>query len=330
MKKQRRGSIMVAVRSLDRASSRLLRKAASLATAQGCKLELVHVISLPYVPGIGRQASVREAAQQIVEDRKRSLLELSTSPALRGLRTSASILWDFPAADGLVRHVLKRRPKMLIAESQRHSRLARPFLTNTDWELIRKCPCPVWLSKSARSRPDGAVLAALDPLHAHAKPAALDGLILQHALQVAQGRRARVFACHAYSLPAPVPVTDGIVEAYWIGMSDEEIERYKSMVGERLTRLAAAHEISAKNTLLVQGDPASALPRLAKKHRASVVVMGAVSRSALARIFIGQTAERVIDALDCDVLIVKPRGFRTNVSLRPSPVPSTAQNLLAA
>jgi len=47
------------------------------------------------------------------------------------------------------------------------------------------------------------------------------------------------------------------------------------------------------------------------------VVMGAVSRSAVARLFIGHTAERVIDELECDVLVVKPRRFRTRVAPRP-------------
>jgi universal stress protein E len=77
------------------------------------------------------------------------------------------------------------------------------------------------------------------------------------------------------------------------------------------------YRIPAKNRLLVTGDPAFALPRIVGKHRASVVVMGAVSRSALARLFIGHTAERVIDALKCDVLIVKPRRFKTRVVPRP-------------
>ena len=37
--------------------------------------------------------------------------------------------------------------------------------------------------------------------------------------------------------------------------------------------------------------------------------MGAVSRSALERLFIGSTAEAVLDKLSCDVLIVKPAAF---------------------
>jgi universal stress protein E len=38
--------------------------------------------------------------------------------------------------------------------------------------------------------------------------------------------------------------------------------------------------------------------------------MGAVSRSALERVFVGSTAELVLDRLGCDVLIVKPAGFK--------------------
>jgi universal stress protein E len=34
-------------------------------------------------------------------------------------------------------------------------------------------------------------------------------------------------------------------------------------------------------------------------------------------LFIGHTAERVIDALECDILVVKPRGFKTRVVPRP-------------
>jgi universal stress protein E len=41
--------------------------------------------------------------------------------------------------------------------------------------------------------------------------------------------------------------------------------------------------------------------------------MGAVSRSGLKRFFIGNTAERVLDLLTCDILIVKPAHFTSRV-----------------
>jgi hypothetical protein len=42
--------------------------------------------------------------------------------------------------------------------------------------------------------------------------------------------------------------------------------------------------------------------------------MGAVSRSGLKRVFIGNTAERVLNQLRCDVLVVKPRHFARRIS----------------
>jgi len=58
------------------------------------------------------------------------------------------------------------------------------------------------------------------------------------------------------------------------------------------------------------------LASLVKRLDAGIVVMGAVSRSGLRRVFIGNTAERVLDDLDCDVLVVKPADFKSNVSRR--------------
>ena len=57
-----------------------------------------------------------------------------------------------------------------------------------------------------------------------------------------------------------------------------------------------------------------AIPEAAHTLRASVVVMGAVSRSGLKRVFIGNTAERVLNRLSCDVLVVKPAHFTKRVS----------------
>jgi universal stress protein E len=306
---------MVAVQALDRSSNALLGKAAKLARARNCNLELVHVISLPYAPAVSRRASLYQAARDIVADCRKRLTKLAASPQLRGISTRATVTWDYPAAEGLVRQVLKRRPQLLLAESHRHSRLARPFLSNTDWELIRNCPCPVWFSKRGRARGDGPVIAAVDPLHAHAKPAALDKTILEHALQIARQPK-RVLMCHAYSFPTQPPVIDGVVEAYWI-LSEQEVVRHEAMLRDQLQRLADGTNIPEGNRIVASGDPASVLPRLVRKHRASLVVMGAVSRSAVRRLFIGHTAERLLDRLDCDVLIVKPRGFKTATTPRP-------------
>jgi universal stress protein E len=49
---------------------------------------------------------------------------------------------------------------------------------------------------------------------------------------------------------------------------------------------------------------------LTEQLRADVVVMGALSRSGLKGLFLGNTAEDVLDRLHSDLVIVKPTGFQ--------------------
>jgi nucleotide-binding universal stress UspA family protein len=55
-------------------------------------------------------------------------------------------------------------------------------------------------------------------------------------------------------------------------------------------------------------------PQAKASPHASIVVMGAISRSGLKGFFIGNTAERVLDSLNCDVLVVKPTNFKQRVA----------------
>jgi universal stress protein E len=65
---------------------------------------------------------------------------------------------------------------------------------------------------------------------------------------------------------------------------------------------------------MAEGRPEDKLPELAVEIGADLVVMGAVARNPLRRVFIGSTAERVLDRLETDILVIKPAGFVTPVS----------------
>jgi hypothetical protein len=67
-----------------------------------------------------------------------------------------------------------------------------------------------------------------------------------------------------------------------------------------------------------------AIPKVARETGAALVVMGAVSRSGLKRLFIGNTAERTLNELTCDVLVVKPSRFVTQVARKGRGVRITA------
>ena len=76
-----------------------------------------------------------------------------------------------------------------------------------------------------------------------------------------------------------------------------------------LDTLLEGYPIRASAVHLHQGIAAETLLALSRNLPADIVIMGAISRSGLRKIFIGNTAERVLDRLPCDLLIVKPAGF---------------------
>jgi universal stress protein E len=150
----------------------------------------------------------------------------------------------------------------------------------------------------------------------HAKPSGLDDRIVQRAIDVA-GSPSRVILAHCYSMPQTIVINAG-VDAYWIPMPLADRKRHARMVQQRLQKLADRHSIPAGNILLREGDAALDLPTMARSKDADIVVMGAISRGTLERLVIGSTAERVMDRLDCDVLVVKPRGFKAGAQLETS------------
>jgi nucleotide-binding universal stress UspA family protein len=91
------------------------------------------------------------------------------------------------------------------------------------------------------------------------------------------------------------------------GWLSPEIEAlHQAQVTSAFKDLVKQAGIAPRNQHLTVGSVATELKRIERKTHARIVVMGAISRGALKRLFIGSTAERVLDDSTCDILIVKP------------------------
>ena len=322
MRARRFKTLLVAVRDIEKPPRALLGKAARLAERFGARLELLHVIAVPYVlAGDGNNAAQAKDAEITAQQDR--LDRIAQRLRKTGIKVTASIIWDYPAAHAIVRHVLKTKPDVVIAESHHHSKVARWFIAHTDWELIRLCPCPLWLVKAPRFRGEFRVLTAIDPFHAHSKPAALDEEVLRIG-KIAANPKGRLGTTHIYPTPITM-VAGGMGEPVWIAAPQLEQRRAKQRVWKAVDDVADRFDIVKPDRIVLAGDAATELPAIVKRWNGNLLVMGAVSRSALKRAFIGHTAERIIDAVHCDVLIVKPRSFKTSVGRKPNaaavPVP---------
>jgi len=308
-------TIVVAVRDPAARKQVAVHKAARIAGRCGAKLTLFHAFSTPY--SIPRALPTDSAGllEAIAADRRHQLQALARPLRAAGVKVHCEVGWDFPPAEAVVRHVLATKPDLLVAESHRHSTVARWFLANTDWELIRECPCPVWFVKTARFAKRPLFLAAVDPTHARAKPSRLDDRLLAAAVTAMAGTGGRLALVHAEDVlrPLPAAVITGLIVP---DVLQAEIDRTRAATRRGLDRLAARHGVDMDDRILRAGLPADVITGTAAALKADVLVMGVVSRSGLQRPFVGNTAEAVLDGVDCDLLIVKPRGFTTSVPRR--------------
>ncbi|MET0658265.1 MAG: universal stress protein, partial [Steroidobacteraceae bacterium] len=74
----------------------------------------------------------------------------------------------------------------------------------------------------------------------------------------------------------------------------------------QLRQLTAPYDIPEKRVHLDMGSPIEIIQRTADTLHADIAVLGAISRSSAQLLFIGPTAERALERLASDVLVVKP------------------------
>jgi len=311
--------ILVAIRDLHHPPRTELRKAAQLARAAHATLELFHAVAIPVRSDRAAAALPAGAVGKLTLTKLRTaelrLRQFARTACLQGATVTQHVNADYPPHEAVVRRAERIRADLVIASTRPHGFAARLLLRNTDWELIRRCPCPLLLVKSRGSYAGSVVLAAVDPFHTHAKPADLDAQLLDIGNTVAQLFKGSLHVFHAYSpLIELVPLPTALAIP---AIAPPEAERaHAELVASEVARLAETAGVPPRARHLRMGVIASELCNAAKSTRADVVVIGAVSRSRLGRIFIGSTAERALDQLPCDVLVVKPRGFKSTVSSR--------------
>lgn len=285
-----------------------LHRAAWLARRTGAAIELLICYYNEYLVGdrLFDSHSLHEARREVLDGFEQTLELLAEPLRAEGLDVATTAIWHHPAHEGVVQHAQEAGADIVFKDTHHHSALRRALLTHADWALIRACRSPLWLVRPIDFPEKPVFIAAIDPLNEHDKPAALDDEILRVGTGLAKLTGAELRAFHAYD--PRMAVATATANAYIpVSLPLTEIEmEMRAQHESRFREITDFHGIDAHKLHLVRGLTHEELPALAKELDASVVIMGAVARNRLQRLFIGATAERTLEHLPCDLLIVKP------------------------
>ena len=253
--------------------------------------------------GGDRDELVDEARELLLQSREQKLQEISNSHF--DSKATIQLMWSEHGWQELIRYAIGFRADLVIAESSQQSGWKRLRLGRDDWQLIRHCPMPVLLAREASPKRYRRVVAAVDPMHTHDKPAELDQVILRHAAAVASAPQATVDVINVVAPVMTIPPSTMTTALPMPDQTDELLEAHRDRVNE----LIDSGNTTVQERHVVVGNPADEIVDYVNERHADLVVMGAVSRSRLNRLLIGSTAERVLDHVPCDFLIVKPPNF---------------------
>jgi len=293
------------------ASQPAVEHAAAVANSIRARLELFICEYDPQlVDGASDHRQLAAARTALIDERWSRLREIAKTLAT-DVQIALDVRWDSPLADGIVRKAVESHTDIVFKDTHYHPLLKRSIFSNTDWNLIRDCPALLWLAKPRAIASKPRFLAAVDPLHERAKPTELDDRIIVAAKQLCYPLNGELHVFHAFDVtPALATPMDSMAMPLPIREITEAMRVRHSEVVHELTD---AHGIARDCVHVREGSARERILSLTDELHADVVVMGAVSRRGLTRLFLGNTAEDVLDKLPCDLLIVKPAGFETTV-----------------
>jgi len=268
----------------------VLEKAVALAHDFGARIELflcdaerAYALEHAYEP-----SGIEESRRACLADGRRYLEGLRQCVSAPGIDIAVEAACESPFYAGVAHKALRSRPDLVIkAASGRHP-LQRYALDVNDWELARSCPASLLL---LRGRPWPAQLrmaAAVDV--SVQETAGLARAILHAAEYLSLGCRAQL-------------------EVIYSDRQGADVDEHRHRI-EDLQQLACEFKVPAERVHVLQGEPEATLPAFSADRHYDILALGALTHRTGPVALIGTLTSRLVDALDCDFLLIKPASYR--------------------
>ena len=128
---------------------------------------------------------------------------------------------------------------------------------------------------------------------------------LAAAISLAKTHRAGLIILHAHVPIGPLMPERYIESSTWDRVDTDARRWIKSQVAKAADR---AKKLGVRaSAIMVMGDPATQIVRVARSKRIDLIVVGTHGRRGMSKFFLGSVAERVIATAPCPVMTVRGR-----------------------
>ena len=267
--------ILVAVKSPGTQWSPAVAKATQIARATGAHIELFHGIDTrvyvdaldTYENGIAGFEALQSAPYT------RLLEQLAEKVRRHGVNVTFVTDVDFPPYESILRRAERTQANLIVTDCHAGSHIAPSLWRFTGWELMRLSRVPVLVAKQPRLYHRPNILAAVDPNHAFAKPAQLDGEILDLGAAFSSALRSKMHAIHAF-LPVAAGPHESTGATAGAAIQTDPIAR--SAAESLLDSLLEGSGIPVENRHAFSGHAADAIALGVAQIPADILVLGCI------------------------------------------------------
>jgi universal stress protein E len=203
----------------------------------------------------------------------------------------------------IIRAVLRNQHDLVVAGTRHLGNLEGLLMGSTGIKLLRKCPCPVWITQPQNSHKIESILVAhcLRPV---------GDLAMELGSSMAEHHGAQLHVVHALEFDVSDDLLPGDV------IPAQEMSRRRILARQHIESQGARYDLTQPPQIEIVTQPADqAVLSTIEKKNIQLLVMGTVARTGIAGMITGNTAERLLPQIACSVVAVKPPGFETPVQL---------------
>ncbi len=294
-------NIMVVV-DYRQANHYALPRAAEFARFFSSKLTLVSCV---YPKIMDFKSIMGDSVESIKEHEikeKRDLLErLVEEYEVDDLEVEICVIWHKNFYKGLINHIHNEDYDLVVKTAHAHPKLSKLLMKPTDWHLLREVSEPILFVKEGLKSGKKNIMGAIK-IQTNGDHHDLNHKILDVTQQLAKMGADEAHLVNVF----PWPLVD-INKFRHLFNESGYFDAVKQAHSDAMDEYLENHPFQESNVHVIEGlEPEEIIPEMTTEARIDLLVMGSVGRDGFSAAVIGNTAEKILDELDCDVLALKP------------------------
>lgn len=211
-------------------------------------------------------------------------------------------VWHKSLYRGVIDVATHEHCDLIVKSCKPHKKLAQRLFTPNDWHLLRYSPVNVLMVKEHDWPANGNIVSAIsidtnDKVHN-----LLSERVTQESCELSSIVDANVHIANTFA-GAPVHVAIE-VPTFNAQVYNKDIQDKHE---KEVYAIAELHSVDASRVHIAEGLPEDVIPSLCEKLDAELLVLGSVGRRGISAALLGNTAEHIIDKINCDTLVIKPQ-----------------------